>query len=320
MSTGLSFNEGMFYDGMFDETQKHTIARSNVGLLAAAFYKLSFGELRVVRYFSVVAGGESLIAMATRHGAPCLQLQYSPSSGYTVKNWTVQLLARGKDKYVTGGKTIAYALSKFKKGNLLTEIINKKNQAVKELMSNVQANYIKLLPSIRYSFDEYGLSRAEYRVMFDALLNDKPLTEDSFSRSKLNRALEAFEKFDAKASEMEQEVRETFQQDFFIIAHYRHFVGVGVYHYTLDNKLVDTIPFRLYKSFDCLPDEMRERLRIALTMCRLNREQTGVHNEVNVIDNIPCAWDRKIYRDTTSLSFGSVDPAKYQAAWFVTPY
>lgn len=319
MDSVMSFNEGMFYDGIFDQTTRNTITRSKVGLLANAFYKISFGELRIA-YAVTDSSGNGVATMVTRHGAPCLELSHGNISGYTIKNWTVELRKRGKNKFEVSGKTIGYVLSKFKNGAIVSEIIAKKNKSITDLMQGVKSQYIRQLPDLSYTFDGHHLSRPEYREMFNILLQGGSLSTDSSTYSKLARAHEHFQKFDAEATEKDQELEDTFHNDFFIIAHYKRFVGVGVYHYTLDNKLVDTIPFRLYKSFDALPDEMRERLRMALMMCRINREQTGMADEVSTVDDIPCSWDRKVYRDTTSLSFGTVNLANYTAAWFVTPY
>jgi hypothetical protein len=76
------------------------------------------------------------------------------------------------------------------------------------------------------------------------------------------------------------------------------YVLAGAVKCVSDSDFTETIPIRMYKSFDHIPDAYREDLKTALTFCKINREQKEKVAFPNLVPE-----QEKVYKDTQSVSF-----------------
>jgi len=312
----MIFREGVFYDGLVPDNKKEALRASPLWALVTTMHKNSLTDLRV----SAVMNPYNQITayMVDKHGGHCLTVGYNNANQqFSIRNAAHVMKKRGHDRNLVTSKSVSYVTPPFKQ-EVLKAVMHKRATEFSNRLAAIVPLYKKLADIGTYSIRDYCDKPVHFDALFGVLFEQKSL--DMFAPDTvraLDRAYRYYSAWREKRDELYAEVDETFGKEFLYIGHHNIYIGVGVYKY-VDGNPHAVIPYRLYKSFDALPDEMRERTQMSMTICRLNREQTGVSCKER--DGVPFAWEDMIFRDTNSMITGAAEPSMYEPSVLVAPY
>ena len=314
----MIFREGVYYDGLISEAEKDHLRYSPLWPMVQAIYKSSVGNLRVAKIWGRGDVNDVTALFVDKYGNYCLSARfYRADNRYELVNPAQTMKSRGKDRYSIKGKTVSYVMRTYN-SDALQSIIDKETKDFEQLLGSVINKYKDNVDVRSFTFQSYCDEPRNFEALFGVLFENKSLDcFEPLAVRELESAHRNYCEWRQEKNELMEEINETFCNPFFYVGHYDAYVGVGVYKF-VDQKPVAVVPYRLYKSLDAVTGEVGEQLKMSMAICRLNREQ--VSNKVQSKDGIPFGWETMVYRDTTSMSFGSSIPSIYSPSMFVTPY